>query len=534
MHAAMITLPSWRLLLAGILFVALAPLAPAQGLGQFFQSKGAQEEVQLRDVLERSITAFERTARQKLEDLGLEAPTETEERETKLERHKIVSDAVSDYETRARRALTELELDGILTLDESTAALGQLTEESLLTLEGALSAIADGHAAPPMARDSAGWFEHARALTDYTINERNEPRAWLALGGSILVGLLVGLTFLGLIGKMIGKRRSSIGGTFLEALRSPVFIGIVVATLQFGLTFVWLPAGARDFLDLAIKIVLAGGLFWFLWKMSGGLSEMTTTIARRAMGDIDEDVADLLTKAFRVFALAVFAFLVAEVFFGVDFGAFIAGFGVLGLLLTFTLRDVIRNFAASFTIHSARPFQLGSLVQFRDWTGHIETVGFRCSQIRTLSGHLVTIPNVMLTDEPVENLSARPYVRRQFKIGLTHDSGSDGVKRACEIIREVVEDAEWAKPGFESHVVFEEIGDYALEILVDYRFDGSDYWDAKANDTKVNLAIMERIEEEPGIEMAFPTRTLHIDQLDDEADSSQESGEEKAMAESAS
>ena len=501
------------ILLALSLLAASAP-ARAQGLGDLFKNTPAPEEVQLETTLLRSREAFERTARRRaggITDRGSEAQT-------------AVTETLERFEDSAREALTDLELDGVLTLKEATDALQKIAEEELTRLDAALLAIREGHRPPPIRGDDQSWSEHVADLTRYTTLERNEGADWLRFLAWVLGGAFVGLVVSSLLGRFIRSRRSEVMRTLAKGVRVLVVCGFIEAGIGIGLPRIWLPAAFREAVSVSFQIILAVALFYFLWKLSGALALLTTQLGRRAIGDINEDVADLVSKAFRILGLFLFIFLVAEVFVGVDFGAFVAGLGVLGILATFALRDVIQNLAASFTIHSAHPFQLGSLVKFRDWMGYMETVGLRCTRIRTLQGHVVTLPNVTLIDEPVENLSARPYVRRMFRIGLTYDSGVSGVRRACEIIREIVDDPDWKKEGFDSHVVFEEIGTYALQILVDYRFASSDYWEAKANDSEVNLAILERLESEPGIEIAYPTSTVEIEREDEVAASRRGSG----------
>ncbi len=141
--------------------------------------------------------------------------------------------------------------------------------------------------------------------------------------------------------------------------------------------------------------------------------------------------------------------------------------------------------------------------------GTVEEIGFRSSRVRTLTGHLVTIPNDKMITNNIENIGRRPHIRRLANITITYDTPLDKVERAVEIITEILDNHEGMHPDFPPRVFFNDFNDASLNILMIYWYHPPEYWDFLAFSQKVNMKIMRAFEEE-GIEFAFPTQTIYL------------------------
>ena len=108
--------------------------------------------------------------------------------------------------------------------------------------------------------------------------------------------------------------------------------------------------------------------------------------------------------------------------FSYDVRTFIAGLGIGGLALAFAAKETVENLIASFTIFLDRPFTMGELVTVGDVTGTIEKIGFRSTRIRTSEKSYVTMPNKMMIDRPLNNLSRRPSRRVRFDLSFTYET----------------------------------------------------------------------------------------------------------------
>jgi len=137
-------------------------------------------------------------------------------------------------------------------------------------------------------------------------------------------------------------------------------------------------------------------------------------------------------------------------------------------------------------------------------------VGMRSTRIRTLSGHVVTIPNGELANKAIENISRRPYIKRVANITVTYDTPPEKVERAVAILKEILDaQPEKLHPDFPTRVFFDDFNAASLNIVVMYWFVPPEYWAFRAFDHAFNMEVLKRFNEE-GIEFAFPTQTLYL------------------------
>ena len=144
-------------------------------------------------------------------------------------------------------------------------------------------------------------------------------------------------------------------------------------------------------------------------------------------------------------------------------------------------------------------------------------MGFRSTRVRTLTGHLVTIPNSKIVNDPVENIARRKSIRRTMNVTITYDTPREKIERAVNILRELLEEEGIREPihpiidgdEFPPRVYFRDYNADSLGIFVIYWYAPPAYWDYLDHAQRLNLRIFEEFEK-AGIEFAFPTQTLYL------------------------
>ena len=109
----------------------------------------------------------------------------------------------------------------------------------------------------------------------------------------------------------------------------------------------------------------------------------------------------------------------------------------------------------------------------------------------------------------INNVSGRPFLKRSFGLGLTYDMTSQQVQRAIEIVQEILQDHAGRSEDHPPLANFTDFGDSALNIQVTYWHYPADWPGFRALNDHVNMEILRRFNEE-GIELAFPTQTVHL------------------------
>lgn len=88
---------------------------------------------------------------------------------------------------------------------------------------------------------------------------------------------------------------------------------------------------------------------------------------------------------------------------------------------------------------------------------HVAEVGLRSTKIRTLEGHLVTVPNGELANKTIQNIGKRPYISRIVDLTITYDTPSEKIDLALEIVKEILDDHEGMNDEFPPTRVFQQI-----------------------------------------------------------------------------
>jgi MscS family membrane protein len=223
----------------------------------------------------------------------------------------------------------------------------------------------------------------------------------------------------------------------------------------------------------------------------------------------------VVRKSLRV-TIAILATLwIADGILGAQIRTILLGAGVGGIAIALAAKDTIANFFGSLTIFTDRPFQIDELIDIEGNVGAVEEVGFRSTRIRTLEGHLVTVPNSVITNTMVKNIGKRPFIRRTSNITITYDSGLAKTHGAVGIIKEILAQVAEVNtdPEKPPRVYFSDFNDSSLNIYMSYWVKPANYWLYHQVNERVNFEIMKRFEAEK-IDFAFPSQTLYVKKSD--------------------
>ncbi len=189
----------------------------------------------------------------------------------------------------------------------------------------------------------------------------------------------------------------------------------------------------------------------------------------------------------------------------VDFNVttFLAGLGILGFTVGFALQDVSKNFVAGLLLLLQQPFDIGEMVQVGEFTGKVQMVDLRATEITTLDGRLVLIPNADVFTSPIVNLGRPDRRRIELEVGVSYDSDLERVRQlALEAIRSV--EGLLAEP--EPQVVYHTFGGSTIDLTIQYWFDNKTSSPQAARD--LGLSAVKAAFEKGQVEMPFPTQVV--------------------------
>ncbi len=225
---------------------------------------------------------------------------------------------------------------------------------------------------------------------------------------------------------------------------------------------------------------------------------------------LDDQLVPLVSKLLKIIVIIIGFFIVLSIV-GVNVTALLAGLSIGGLALALAAQDTIKNLFGSLMIFLDRPFQIGDWVQANGVDGTVEEVGFRSTRVRTFANSLVTVPNGEIANMTVDNMGLRIYRRYKASISLTYDTPPDLIEMYVEGLKQiVVNHPATRKDYYEIHM--NEMGAASLNILFYIFFDVPTWSEELKARHEIILETM-RLAEKLNVRFAFPTQTLHIEEM---------------------
>jgi MscS family membrane protein len=302
----------------------------------------------------------------------------------------------------------------------------------------------------------------------------------------------------------------------LEAVAKPLSLFIWVYGVYIVLTPLFVhfqkPDGTNLVHTVAQKAADLGAvvaLVWFIFKLVSVVDYQLKKWAASTDSSIDDVLAPLFGKTLRVFIIIIGGILIIQNLTGVKIGPLLASLGIGGIAIALAAKDSIANFFGTLTILFDKPFQVGERVIIDNYDGVVEDVGFRSTRIRTLTGHLVTIPNEKIVNSGLENIGKRPHIRWLTNITITYDTPPDRVEKAVSIVSKILENHEGMHPDFPPRVYFNGFNDWSLNIMVIAWYHPANYWDMQDWLQRTCLEILRKYND-AGIDFAFPSRTTYL------------------------
>ncbi len=305
--------------------------------------------------------------------------------------------------------------------------------------------------------------------------------------------------------KRLHEERPEVYESLVKLARLPLKLLLFTLVFWTGLELLVDNETLREVLGkLLIVLVALTALYLVLRLIDVGVAYFKAHVEKTET-KLDDTLLQVARLALRTFAVIVIV-LIALDNLGIEIAGLLASLGIAGLAVALAARPTLENVFGAVTIFLDRPFTIGDAVSLEGFTGKIEAIGLRSTRLRTFDGTLVTLPNSVVANAKIDNWDARPTRRTNFTIGVTYDTSYEKLKRAVEILREVMA----RHPGTAQYrAYFNSFGDYSLNILVNHWCKYLDYEQYLKCLEEILFEIKKRFEEE-GIEFAFPSQTLYL------------------------
>ena len=314
--------------------------------------------------------------------------------------------------------------------------------------------------------------------------------------------------------KRFGQTHNLWDDSMLEAVRKPARWAILLIGIS------WAVDVVRDYssnalLDAVEPIRTLGVIAlitWFLVRVVSAAEERLQS-EEYLHQPMDHTTAFAVGRLLRL-TIIITSVLVGMQALGYSVSSVLAFGGIGGLAVGFAAKDLLANFFGGMMIYLDRPFSVGDWIRSpdRQIEGTVEDIGWRLTTIRTFDKRPLYVPNALFTTLAVENPS-RMHNRRIYEwIGLRYDDAGK-VAPIIAAVRELLMQHEEIDTAQTLMVNFDRYGPSSLDFFI-YTFTRTTDW-VRYHEIKedILLRIMEIIDAH-GAEIAFPTQTLKIDEVE--------------------
>ena len=144
----------------------------------------------------------------------------------------------------------------------------------------------------------------------------------------------------------------------------------------------------------------------------------SVTMRALARNRAQANVTVLIGNLAQLTVIAIGLLLILAIYTQGAFGWILASFSVVGVVVGLSLQDILKNFVAGVWVLIERPFRIGDSIEVGGYSGTVQEISFRTTQLRTDDGREVIVPNGTFMTSAVVNLSRFPPRRASGWLNL--------------------------------------------------------------------------------------------------------------------
>jgi small-conductance mechanosensitive channel len=193
---------------------------------------------------------------------------------------------------------------------------------------------------------------------------------------------------------------------------------------------------------------------------------------------------------------------------GVDITAVVAGLGVGGIAVALAVQNILGDLFASLALALDKPFVVGDFIVVGDFAGSVERIGLKTTQVRSISGEQIVLPNSDLLGSRLRNYKRMRERRVVMRFGVTYETPLPALRELPRIVEEIVT----ALPDTRfDRAHLQGFGASSLDYEVVWHVLDPDYTAFMDAQQAVMLRLVEACRQR-GVDFAYPTQTVYLGQ----------------------
>lgn len=258
----------------------------------------------------------------------------------------------------------------------------------------------------------------------------------------------------------------------------------------------WVPG----LISFGIKLLIA----LVILLVGSRIIKLLHYILNRSFTRVDMEISlrRFLLSVLNAMMYVILIFIVAGQI-GVNSASIVAVLGSASIAVGLAVKGSLANFAGGVLILMVKPFRVGDYIVSSEGEGTVHTIGLVYTVLYTVDNKQVVIPNGILSNLSLTNVSAMDKRRLDLKVGIGY--GSD-LKLAKQIMERIYISQPALIKDEPLQIFVDELGASSVTISGRGWFPTDRYWEAKWNMTeRLKLEY-----DEAGIEIPFNQLDVHL------------------------
>ena len=218
----------------------------------------------------------------------------------------------------------------------------------------------------------------------------------------------------------------------------------------------------------------------------------------------DAGVRQFVDSMLKFGLYALLLFIIATKF-GVESSSVAALIASAGVAIGLAVQGSLSNFAGGVLILLLKPFAVGDyiVVTQEGIEGTVKEIQIFYTKLATVDNQTVVVPNSILTNNSLTNVTARPERKLDLKVGISYDAD---LRKAKSLIEDMLLHDESIIQDEEIRVFVDSLGDSAVMIGLRAWVKTEEYWATR-------WRLMEEIKltfDAEGIDIPYNQLTVHV------------------------
>ena len=297
-------------------------------------------------------------------------------------------------------------------------------------------------------------------------------------------------------------------GQWVASARSPVTFLLTLLLHRIAMTWLGMPALYRLYYDRVLLVLALAGLMWLLSRLIDTLNRRVLARVAPAGAAAQHSTLTLARRSLKLVAFVIVV-LVGLASFGVNLTATLAGLGIGGLALAFAAQKTLGNLFGGVAVLAENALKVGDTCRIGGQLGRgrgRHPVVDPDPDAR--SARVVSIPNGVVMESQIENLSRRDKFWFHPTVGLVYGTTAEQMRKVLEGARRMLAvDPRVENEG--ARVRFLRLAESSLDVEIFAYVHAATMPEFLAVQEELLLGILS-IVEDAGTSVAFPSRTVYV------------------------